>query len=266
MSDVRVFYREIAPSPEIAHLVWSFWEFVLEGESIKPFVHEVFPDGCVSLFYYRNKNARAGSLLISGLSLESSKTQVSAGDAYWGMRFSPAACAKILRLSPSQLQSQNLNESKDFLHLTAGLIEKISICHTFDEAVEIYEAQIKSLALNVAETDGKVAAAVKFIEENRGEAKISEVAKTVGLSTRQLERRFRKNSGLTPKQFARARRIRATAVNVVEKNSMNWANRAAEMGFTDQAHLTHEISIVTGSSPSRFAERIKKIEHGELIK
>lgn len=266
MSDVRVFYREIAASPEIAHLVWSFWEFVLEGENAGSFVHEVFPDGCVSLFCYRNKIDHANSLLISALSLESSKIRVSAGDAYWGMRFSPAACAKILRFSPSQLQSQNLNESKDFLHLTAGLIEKISICRNFDKAVEIYEAQIKSLALNVAEIDEKVAATVEFIEENRGEAKISGAAKTVGLSARQLERRFRKNTGLTPKQFARARRIRATAINLVEKNNMNWANRAAEMGFTDQAHLTHEISTVTGSSPNRFAEGIKKIEHGELIK
>jgi AraC-like DNA-binding protein len=47
---------------------------------------------------------------------------------------------------------------------------------------------------------------------------------------------------------------------------MNWASRAAEMGFADQAHLTHEFSMLTGRSPNSFAEKVKRIEHGELIK
>lgn len=50
MLDARVFYREIASSPEISHLVWSFWEFVLEGENTKLFVHEVFPERKTMIF------------------------------------------------------------------------------------------------------------------------------------------------------------------------------------------------------------------------
>ena len=107
---------------------------------------------------------------------------------------------------------------------------------------------------------------MRIIEENAGEVKISEIANLIGLSVRQLERRFRKSAGLTPKQFARARRIRAAAVSVVEETEMSWANRAAAMGFSDQAHLAREFSSVTGRSPNSFAERVKKIEHGKLVK
>ncbi|HRH42035.1 MAG TPA: helix-turn-helix domain-containing protein, partial [Pyrinomonadaceae bacterium] len=88
----------------------------------------------------------------------------------------------------------------------------------------------------------------------------------LNLSTRQLERRFKASSGLSPKQFARTRRIRATAVDLVENNKQNWANRAAEIGFADQAHLTREFVSVTKRSPNSFAEKVKQIKHGNLVK
>jgi len=266
MSNASMFYREIAPSSEISHLVVSFWEFLTRGETPEPIDHEVFPDGCVSLFFYRNKTAENNLLFISGLSLESRRTEIFAGDTYWGMRFSPAACAKITRSEPAEIQSYCLNESNDFSHLTDGLLEKLVVCQNFEEAIKIYEAKIKSLEIIRAETDEKIAEAVRLVEANRGEVKVSEIAKAVGLSTRQLERRFRQSAGLSPKQFTRTRRIRATAVSLVEESEMNWASRAAEMGFTDQAHLTHEFSMLTGRSPNSFADKVKRIEHGKLVK
>lgn len=266
MSNTSMFYREISPAPEISHLVLSFWEFLTHGEIPEPIDHEVFPDGCVSLFFYRNKTAEINLLFISGLSLETRKAQIFAGDIYWGMRFSPAACRTISRCAPAEIQSYCLNESNDFSHLTDGLLEKLAVCRNFDEAIKIYEAKIKSLEIISRETDEKIHEAVRIVEENRGEVKISEIAKAVGLSTRQLERRFKQSAGLSPKQFARARRIRATAISLVEQAEMNWASRAAEMGFTDQAHLAHEFSRLTGRSPNSFAEKVKRIEHGELVK
>ncbi len=266
MSNAAMFYREIAPSLEVEHLILSFWEFTAQSENSVPVTHEVFPDGCISLFYYRNKNADVNLLFINDLSLDTVKTQIYADDVYWGMRLSPSACAKILRVNPSKIQSRPLIEPENFTHLIDGLLAKLNLCQNFEEAIKIYQTKIKSLELTVADTDDKIAGAVRIIEENRGEVRISEIATMVGLSVRQLERRFRASAGLTPKQYARARRIRATAINLLEKSEMNWANRAAEMGFTDQAHLTHEFSTLTGRSPNSFADKVKRIEHGELVK
>lgn len=266
MSKISMLYRESAPTSEISHLVLSFWEFAVAGETLEPTTHEVFPDGCVSLVYRRNRNLDINTLFIHGLTLETIKTQVFAGDFFWGMKLSPAACAKILRANPSEVQLKVLNDSKKFEHLTAGLLEKFTVCQNSDEANNIYEAQLKTLKIKPEEADEKIAEAIKIIEENSGEIKISGIAEAVGLSTRQLERRFRKSSGLSPKQFTRVRRIRATAIALLEKTEINWANRAAEMGFSDQAHLTHEFSTITGRSPNSFAKNVKRIQHGELIK
>jgi AraC-like DNA-binding protein len=266
MPNALMFYREVTPPEEIAHLVLSFWEFAVKSESCEPIIHEIFPDGCISILYYRHQNFVVNTLFINALTLEIFKTEVYAGDVFWGMRLSPAACAHVLRLNPAEVQPESINDSEKFAHLTEGLLEKLVACRNFEEAIKIYETQIKTLELAPRDVDGKVAEAVRIIEENSGELKISEIAKILRLSARQLERRFGKSAGLTPKQFVRARRIRAAAVSLVEETEMNWANRAAAMGFADQAHLTHEFSTLTGRSPNSFAERVKKIEYGKLVK
>ena len=150
--------------------------------------------------------------------------------------------------------------------MTNKLAEKLNACENFDEAVAVYENRLKKTDFGKNSFDEITAQAVKIIEEIGGEIKIAELAKRLNLSVRQLERRFKASSGLSPKQFARTRRIRATAVGLVENSNMNWANRAAEMGFSDQSHLVHEFVSVTKRSPNSFAEKVKEIEHGNLIK
>jgi AraC-like DNA-binding protein len=265
MNPNQMFYRETAPSSDVSPLVFSFWEFTVSRETVAPIHHEVFPDGCVSIFYHRNENFGLERLFLSGLNLESIKTPVFAGDVYWGMRIAPAACARVLRTDPAKFLTERMLEAKEFPHLTENLLGEFAVCGNFSEAVEVYEKRLRELSFSALDFDEKVAAAAGIIEQNSGEVKISGLAQTVNLSARQLERRFKQSSGLTPKQFARVRRFRATAVFLAENEKVNWAERAAEMGFTDQSHLSHEFVSVTGRSPNSFADKVKQIDHGDLI-
>jgi AraC-like DNA-binding protein len=265
MNSGLMFYREAAPPSEFAHLVFSFWEFTVGGETQAPRQHEIFPDGCVSLFYHRNENFNIRKLSLSALHLESIKVPVFAGDIFWGMRISPAACARVLRSNASKFQEKSVFEAEEFSHLTENLLDHLAACRNFAEAISVFEKRLRELNFKPEDFDEKIAEAIKIIEENNGEIKIAGLAGALNLSARQLQRRFKNSSGLTPKQYARARRLRATAVSLVENEKLNWAHRAAEMGFTDQAHLTHEFVSVTGRSPNSFAEKVKQIEHGDLV-
>lgn len=263
---MNLFYREIAPSTNIAPLVLSFWEFSVIAGDFAPIQHEIFPDGCISLFYHRNDNLKIHRLFFSGLNLESITVYVSPGDTFRGMRISPAACANILQIDPIIFKSERMLEAEKFPHLTDGLLEKLELCESFTETAEVFENRIKELSFRENIFDKKIHEALEIIEETTGEIKISALAERLNLSKRQLERRFKASSGLSPKQFARTRRFRATAVDLVENNNLNWANRAAEMGFSDQAHLTKEFVSVTKRSPNSFAKKVSQIKHGNLVK
>ena len=261
-----VTYCESAASPDLAHVVLSYWEFAAAGNTKEPFIHQVFADGCVSLVYYRNVNKAASWLHVVGPRLDSFRVEVSAGDSFWGVRLSPAACSLVLGCNPSTLQNQILPFSQLLPPVGNKLLQQLDRTGSFAEAVATYDSFLRSLELKLTEVDQEVAAAVGLIESSQGRARITEVAAAVCLSVRQLERRFRAAAGLTPKQFARIRRVRATAVTLVNDKEKNWAARATEMGFADQAHLTREFVAVTGRSPVPFAEDIAEIEHGNLVK
>lgn len=259
-------YREAEPAADIEHLVMSFWEFAVEADHAEPYPHEIFPDGCFSLIYHRNETFGLKALMIPAVAHETTVAPVFGGDFFWGVRFLPSAAAKVLCSRPAEFEMDVLSETKNLKHLSCGVLEKLAHCRSFDEGIEVFTDQIRKLALRPADTDEKVAEAARLIELNPGEVKISEIAAAVNLSTRQLERRFKNSSGLSPKQYARTRRIRATAVAVVENRPFTWADQAAAMGFTDQSHLTREFASITGRSPNSFAERVKRIEHGNIVK
>ncbi len=139
-------------------------------------------------------------------------------------------------------------------------------CESLEDAISVYTSGIHTLGVSESDIDDKVAQAVEMIEISGGTAKISDIAEALSLSMRQLQRRFAACTGLSPKQYARVRRLYRTATILAGREKVNWADRAAAMGFADQAHLSRELTALTGRSPHSFARRVRTIKHGKLVK
>ncbi len=174
--------------------------------------------------------------------------------------------AAILRTDASSLCGRRLIPAGEFPHLTSETTELLERAENFGDAIALFEQGLERSGVSNADADPVAVAALSFIEDRAAEFKIRDVAAHAGVGIRQFERRFKAASGLTPKQYTRIRRLRATAVFLVEQTGATWADRAAEMGFTDQAHLTHEFTSLTKRSPNSFAKKVKSIEHGHLVK
>ncbi len=258
-------YREADPPEDLKHFVLSFWEFTVPEDFPSPAVHELFPDGCVSLFYIRNLKRRFHFAGLSGMYLESITKPIFAGDKIWGMRFSPAACAAILGSDPLTMVGRSTLDEIEFPHLLSGLIAELRKCVSFDEAVPVLANRLRPVKKPYA-FDAAVSLGIDLIEALRGEIYVDDIAQHLGLSTRQFQRRFKSASGLSPKTYIRARRFRASVVDLVEQNSNTWAGRAAELGFADQSHLTKEFVAITKRTPNSFAKKIGDIRHGDLVK
>lgn len=261
-----MFYREIAPPPHLNQFILSYWEFL--GPSLPESVemHEIFPDGCVSLFHYTNSNTGVARLGVTPLQIETSVRAVAAGDRYWGMRISPAACCAVLGVDPVVMRVDRYFAADEFPVLTQGISEAFGNVSSLEDAIPIFESRMDLIAGSGLKPDREVAHTVNLIIARSGDVRIEDLARSVGLGARQLQRRFKAASGLTMKRFARIRRIREAAFALIEQEAVNWADRAAEMGYADQAHLTHEFSSVTKQTPQKFARRIKKIMHGPMVK
>lgn len=77
---------------------------------------------------------------------------------------------------------------------------------------------------------------------------VPEVARDLGVSERQFRRRFRDSVGVTPKLFDRIARFQRALR--ARRSGLSWAATAAECGFTDQAHLIHDVRGFADTSPA----------------
>jgi len=88
----------------------------------------------------------------------------------------------------------------------------------------------------------------------REQLRLAGVAAAVDVHPVYLTRCFRTHFGTTPGEYLRARRLREAAA-LLTRTSMPIAELALEIGFADQAHLTHRFSAAYGISPGVYRRR-----------
>ncbi|MFG3491829.1 DUF6597 domain-containing transcriptional factor [Streptomyces sp. NPDC047972] len=97
---------------------------------------------------------------------------------------------------------------------------------------------------------------VDLIRGDRGLSKVSHLVAASGLSARSLQRLFGTHVGVAPKWVILRYRIhealeRAEAAG--EAGGPDWAALAAELGYSDQAHLVRDFTATIGAPPTAYA-------------
>jgi AraC-like DNA-binding protein len=74
----------------------------------------------------------------------------------------------------------------------------------------------------------------------------------LGLLPRTFTRKFRDHVGLTPKRFARVRRLQRALRLLRATPTLDWCELAACFDFSDQAHFIHDFHDLTGITPTAY--------------
>lgn len=78
---------------------------------------------------------------------------------------------------------------------------------------------------------------------------VSEVARELAVSERQLRNLFAEGVGLSPKHYARINRVRTVLTHAT---SAPWAELAAATGYYDQSHMTSDFRSLMGVPPRSY--------------
>ena len=100
--------------------------------------------------------------------------------------------------------------------------------------------------------DALVLRASELIHRSRAGMTVETLSRELRVSARTLERRFRREVGLSPKRVAGIARFR-TAVTKLEENPWAPVGRVAmACGYYDQAHFTREFRALAGVTPGEW--------------
>lgn len=244
-------YAESPPTAELADTVACYWHFAITPGLKEPFWHTVPPDGCCSLIFTYPPGGVSPEAELMGVSTRLLQVQVQPGTVFWGIRFKPGALrcyfdleAEAIRNRVMPLASQP--DWTDWVKLAPGQ-------PSFDQWL---------LPRQRAKPDPlvrQIVTSLNQVNPNR----VGEVLAEIPLSERQVQRRFQRAVGVSPKMFARLRRARlALEQLVVEKQTT--LDVVHRLGYYDQAHLIRDFADMAGQTPAEMRGYLQCITHHHL--
>jgi methylphosphotriester-DNA--protein-cysteine methyltransferase len=111
--------------------------------------------------------------------------------------------------------------------------------------------------------DPVVRLVVRLLIDSDGTCDLTGAALQAEVSARQLERRFGAAVGLSPRQFARVRRVRA-AIGAIMTGERRTSALAERFGYAEQPAFARDFRSVTGLSADALMEQLDQVETGEL--
>lgn len=247
-------YVEVPPPPDLAPWIAALWSFRVAPEAGE-IEHRIPLTGGVML-----SAGADGEPALVGPRVTPLSSPVRGGDVFRGVHLQPAAAGALLHVSAGALRDA-IGPARlwldpawcDLWHAQADMADDAA-------ALSGLAGAFRELAQRAAPLDAAVATAVARLMRSHGTARLDELAEEAALSPRQLRRRFRAAVGLSPKELARIRRLRAAAASAVIEDRP-WADLVADGGYADQPHLVREFRRLLGVTPGGFEQHARWIDH-----
>jgi AraC-like DNA-binding protein len=179
--------------------------------------------------------------------------EIPAGGTVVGVRLRPGVVGGLVGMPAEELVDQDI-AGTDIWRDMARLTDRLGEATTPWAAL----AQLQSfLARSASELDPLVNEAVRHLMpwHSGGTAALPAL---LSISQRQLRRRCRAAVGISPKELHRILRLRGFSARVKAwiarpgDSEVDLAGWAVEVGYHDQAHLTHECRRLLGVTPGEF--------------
>jgi AraC-like DNA-binding protein len=244
-------YAEWAPPTALRGMVACLWASISPEDVSRDAL--VLPDGCSDLIWERGAGSYA-----AGPDTGPVRAVTSPGTVIIGIRFRSAAGGPALGLPLSEIRDQRVDLA-DLLpparlpaatrRLPAALSADLDPAIAMEKVLDIAGTLVCGGA-----PDHAVTHAASLLRDPA--ARLEQVAAVVGLSERQLRRRFDVAVGYGPKTLQRVYRFqrfvqRADELRADEpRGSWDLATVALEAGYADQAHLTRECVALSGLTPA----------------
>lgn len=183
--------------------------------------------------------------------------------AILGVRFRPGGMRPFVPFPVLELTDSIIELESAWGTLVPELEEKLHQAPSMPERIRLLETFLLGRAGERLQPDMMVASAVDEIMISGGMARIDHLAERLGISGRQLERRFLMTVGITPKVFSRITRFQRT-FRVMERrdSTADWHSIAFRAGYYDQAHFIRDFKEFAGLTPSAyFAQMNLMSEH-----
>ncbi|MGI5282084.1 AraC family transcriptional regulator [Nonomuraea polychroma] len=241
--DAFDFLRQ-APSPEASAFVEHFW-VVTWTDLAEPYEQRIVSHPTVNMTITSDFRQIAG-VIKGGFSY----TMKGSGRVV-GTRFRPGGFRPFLGGPVSDVTGRFVEIGDMFGPAGSTMTEQVLAEPDARASIALIETFLLSMGPEQDPLVEEAAALVAMVERDVSITRVGELAARSGRSVRSLQRLFRNYVGIGPKWVIRRFRLHEAAERLHQ--GVELATLAAELGYTDQAHLTRDFTAVVGMPPAAYA-------------
>lgn len=220
----------------------------------------VLPDTCVELFinYTTTPIAIIGNELYtrSIITFRMSRytdVQMRKGAGCMAICFYPGKAYKFFHLPMHELSDTITAMADVWEDLATEIEDKLVNAHDNKIRVAIVQQYLLQQLFNGRE-DRQVAYCLQQARLNGRALSVTQLSNAIGISQRQLARKFQDCIGLSPKEYLRINRFIQSWHYMKQYPARSLTDIAYESGYYDQAHFIRECRNYTGLTPGKLIQ------------
>lgn len=228
----RLVYKLVQPPVELEPFVESYWMLISRSHQEQDIV--VLPDGRIDLIAVRS-NKQPFQVALLGLEIGASQATLEPGCIMFAVSFRLLAVEYLFKTSVAHL----LNDGELLPANQWGLSEED--LQDFDRFCQKMSSRIQEQLTE--QPDSRKRELFRLIYSSHGEIAVKQLADQVYWSSRQINRYFNKQFGLSLKAYCSILRFRAAFPQIRQGKLF------PGLSFVDQAHFIKEVKKFAGVTP-----------------
>ncbi len=255
-------YETFSPQPNLDALVKCYWTLEVPSDMEAP-KQRLIPDGCIEMcFLFGDDIKRFTSedqyviqprAMVLGQITKPFYVQPTGYVNTFSVRFYPYGFANFITQPIHQLANKETALSSLFGEKQARELEnKIKEAPSTKSRIKVVESFLLNKLADQAVIDTIVQYTSDALTNTKGSRAIHSILKNDLSKRRNLERKFSRQVGLSPKQLGRIIRLQAALKLMLNDQNQKLTEIAYESEYYDQAHFIKDFKEFTGTNPKDY--------------
>jgi AraC-like DNA-binding protein len=249
----RYRHERYHPSPDLDPYVEHYWvvEWDLRGQA--PQRAETLPHPSVHVVFEQDGRSR-----IRGPAGAKFSVLLENKGGVFAVKFTPAGFFPFVGVSLSRFADTTMTLREVFGAEGDDLDASVLAESTDLARVNVIEGFLRAHRPEFDENVKLVTEIVYAVAKDREILKVEDLVERYGSNKRTLQRLFAKYVGVSPKWVIQRYRLHEAAEQLVAVGSVNQADLALSLGYSDQAHFVRDFRALVGVTPAAYAKAARQ--------
>lgn len=255
-------YNTFKPHPDLESLINCYWTLEVPSED-NPQKQRIIPDGTIEMAFILGDDIKRYTkghefilqprTMVIGQTLEPFYIEPTGYVNTFAIRFYPYGFSNFVSKPIKDLVNKETPLKELFGEHSSMLLEnRIVNAKNTRNRINIIEEFLLGELNDKSTIDKIVMSTIDALLLSNGNASIKNILSNDISKRRQLERKFKKQIGISPKQLGKVIRLQTALKLLLNKESEKLTNIAYECEFYDQAHFIKDFKEFTGINPKDF--------------